>query len=142
MLIVRPECYSRSRVPFKTFDPSSRMLIGGKNRRSLIASMCMVDYRRSLIASMCMRSTIGDHGSPACVFERISADSRLHRMRSSTNTCVYICIISVVKDRQHLEARGLGGSTIAGGHVWEVVRDRRPCIGMRSTIAGDVLRCV
>ena len=66
-----------------------------------------VYYRRSLIASMCMRSTIGDHGSPACVFERISADSRLYRMRSSTNTCVYICI-SVVKDRQHLEAMGLG----------------------------------
>ena len=42
-----------------------------------------------------------------CVFEGIWANLILHRMRSSTSTCVYICI-SVVKDRQHLEARDLG----------------------------------
>ena len=29
---------------------------------------------------------------------------------------------AAVKDRQHLEARGLGGSTIAGGQVGEGVR--------------------
>ena len=119
-------------MSFETFDSRHRMLIYGKNRRSLIASMCMVDYRRSLIASMCVRKHLSKFN--------IASHAEQHK-----HMCVYMYICgqgsstprgqgprlifsAAVKDRYHLYARRLGGSFLWRSRISNIriaVNDRQ-----------------